>query len=147
MYFRSLGLTEVTSLDTSEECYWQLARLYTLADKFDVRLLKESIIDELFAIGSKPELWPPQPDVVTYIYENTTEQSPLRELMVGWYVWHIDQDWYTLSGSRAFLADTPMFAADVAIAMSRKAEDPSLKSPISSEPFSYYEDRAKSLGD
>ena len=146
LYSKSFGLTKAVSLETSNERYWQLARLNTLADKFDVGLLKNSIIDKLFASNTKHTLWPPQPPVVAYIYENTTEQSSLRVLMVGWYVWHIDQGWYTFSDTPATLAGIPMFAAELAIAMSRKVEDPSLESPFCSQPSSYYEDCSKKSG-
>lgn len=144
LYFKSLSLTKAVCVGTSEERYLQLARLNTLADKFDIRLLSNAIINELFALKYSSKSWSPQKAVVAYIYENTTETSSLRKLMVGWFVWHIDPEWFTFSESLQFLANTPMFAADLAIAMSRKAADPSLRSPFSSKPSSYYEDRSKS---
>ena len=143
LYFKSLGLVKAVCSVTSNERYWQLARLNTLADKFDVGLLKNSIVDKLFASNTKHTLWPPQPPVVAYIYENTTETSSLRKLMVGWYGWHIKQEWYTSSDTPATLAGIPRFAADLAIAMSRKVEDPTLRSPFCSQPSSYYEDCSK----
>ena len=147
LYFKTLRLTKAVNSETAEERYWQLAILDTLADKFDVGILKNAIIDELFALDENSNAYPPSMRVVAYIYENTTETSSFRKLMVGWYVWRIDPVWYTTSDSRAFLADTPMFAADLAIAMSRKAEDPSLESPFCSQPSSYYENHSKILGD
>ena len=147
LYSRSFSLTDDVSFESADERYWQLARLNTLADKFDIGLLKNSIIDELFATRRTPEVWPPQPPVIAYIYENTTETSSLRKLMVGWYVWQIDPAWYTSSDTPAILEHIPMFAADVAIAMSRKAEDPNLKNPFCSKPSTYYEDGSKSSED
>ncbi len=143
MYFKSLGLTKAVCPKTSDERYWQLAKLNTLADKFDVGLLKNSIIDELFALKMTPNVTPPQPPVIAYIYENTTETSFLRKLIVGWYAWHIEYDWFTFSGTPAVLENTPMFAADLAIAMSQRVQNPSLKSPFCSEPSSYYEDHPR----
>ena len=147
LYSKSFGLTKAVSLETSDERYLQLARLNTLADKFDVRLLNNAIIDDIFALNAASGAWPPQLPVIAYIYDNTTEQSSLRVLMVGWYVWHIDQGWYTLSDTPATLAGIPMFAADLAVAMSRRLQDSSLKSPFESKPSSYYQDRPKSSGD
>ena len=139
LYFNSLGLTKGVYSDTWGKRYWQLARLNTLADKFDVGLLKNSIIDELFALQITPGARPPQPPVIGYIYENTTETSSLRKLIVGWYAWHIKFDWYTASGTPACLEGTPMFATDLAIAMSQRVQDPNLKSPFWSKPSSHYE--------
>ena len=147
LYFKSSGLIKAVCSETSNERYWQLARLNTLADKFDVRLLNNAIIDDLFTLNVASEAVPPQLPVIAYIYENTTEKSSLRELMVGWYVWHIDEGWYTWRDTRALLAEIPMFAADLAIAMSRKAQDSSLKSPFESKPSSYYQDPPKNSGD
>ena len=142
LYFESLDLTKGACLETWHECCWQLARLNTFADKFDVGLLKNSIIDELFALRMTAGR-APQPLVVAHIYDNTTETSSLRKLIVGWYAWHVKYDWYTLSGTPAILEDIPKFAADLAIAMRRRVQDPNLKSPFSSEPSSYYEDAPK----
>ena len=147
LYFKSLGLTKAINSESSDERYWQLARLNTLADKFDVRLLKNSIIDELFALNMTPDVWSPQPPVVAYIYENTTEISSLRKLIVEWYVWQIDHDWYTFSGTPAILEDIPKFAADLAIAMSRRVRKSKSKSPFCSNPSNYYEDHSWTFGD
>ena len=142
LYFASLGLTEGVCSETWDKCYWQLARLNTLADKFDVGLLKDPIIDELFALRMTAGR-PPQPLVVAYIYDNTTETSSLRKLIVGWYAWHAKYDWYTFSDTPAILEDIPKFAADLAIAMRRRVQDLNLTSPFSSEPSCYYEDAPK----
>ncbi|KAK0515911.1 hypothetical protein JMJ35_001945 [Cladonia borealis] len=146
LYFKSIGLTKGVSPETWDECSLQLARLNTLADKFDVGLLKNSIIDELFALA-KIAAWLPETPVIAYIYENTTETSSLRKLIVEWHVWQIDYDWYTHSDTRADLKTMPAFVADLAIAMSRRVQDPSLESPFHSDPSSYYEDRSTTSGD
>ena len=138
LYFKSIALAKGVCRETRDARYWQLARLNTLADKFDVGLLKNSIIDELFALKRQTSS-PPQPPVVAYIYENTTQTSSLRKLIVGWYVWHIKYDWYTASGTPACLEGTPTFATDLAIAMSQRVQDPNLKSPFWSKPSSHYE--------
>ena len=146
LYFRSLGLIKAVCSKTSNERFWQLARLSTLADKFNVEHLKNSIIDESFAMRKNSNVVPPTLLVIAYIYENTTETSSLRKLMVGWYAWHIKQEWYTRSGTPAHLERVPMFAADLAIAMNRRVHDSSLKSPFFAEPSSYYEDQSKRSG-
>ena len=148
LYFRSLSLTkDVCSESAEDERYWQLARLNTLADKFGVGSLKNAIIDEMFARNENQDAYLPSVPVVAYIYENTTNKSPLRKLFVAWFVWHIDYDWYTSSDIPETLEEVPMFAADLAIAMSLKMKDPSLESPFCSQPSSYYENHSKILGD
>ena len=147
LYYNSLGLTKGVCSETWNERYWQLARLNTFADKFDVGLLKNSIIDELFALAPKSDAIPPQPSVIAYIYENTTQTSSLRKLIVAWYAWHINRNWYTTSGALACLENTPTFAADLAIALSQRVHDPNLKNPfLCSESSSYYEDDSKGGG-
>ncbi len=143
LYFKSLGLTKAVCSETSAERYWQLARLNTLADKFDVGLLKNSIIDELFVLYSTPDASPPQPPVIAYIYENTTETASLRKLIVGWYAWHIDYNWYTASDTPAVLENIPRFAADLAIATKRRVQNPSSQSTFCSAPSKYYENHSR----
>lgn len=146
LYCEYLSLTKAVCLETSNECYWQLARLNTLADKFDVGLLRNLIIDELFAISTAPKVWPPQPPVIAYIYENTTDKSSVRKLFVAWFVWHIDLEWFTCNDTAEALEEIPMFAADLAIAMGRRVKDPSLKNPFCSDPSSCYEDHSGKSG-
>ena len=145
LYFRSLGLTKGVSVETWDERYWQLARLNTLADKFNVGLLKNAIIDELFALRKIAPM-PPQSPVIGYIYENTTRASSLRKLIVGWYAWHINFTWYTSSSAPECFEDTPTFAADLAIALSQRVHDSNVRSPFCSEPSSYYEGDQKKRG-
>ena len=147
LYFKSLGLTKGISPETCEERYWQLANMNTLADKFDVGLLKNSIIDEFFAESKQPDSWIPGPLAIGYIYENTTESSSLRKLMVDIYVWQTNYEFHTRRDVRAGLEIIPTFAADFAIALSRRVQDPSLESPFDSDPSSYYEYRSKASGD
>ena len=132
---------------TWDERSWQLVRLNTFADKFDVEVLKNSIIDEFFMGSKQLDGWSPETPVIAYIYENTTEPSSLRKLIVDWYVWQIDHDWYTDSGTRAALDMIPTFVTDLAIAMSRRVHNPSLKNPFNSDPSSYYEDHSTTSGD
>ena len=147
LYSKSLGLTKGVSLETWDERHWQLVRLNTFADKFDVDLLKNSIIDEMFMGSNQLDSCLPDPPMIEYIYENTTAKSSLRKLIVEIYVWQIDYDWYTRSDSRAALDVIPTFVTDLAIAMSRRVQDPSLESPFDSDPSSYYEYRSKASGD
>ena len=56
---------------TADTRYWQLAKLNTLADKYDIIGLSNNIIDQLYILQSKDV--PPQLSVANYVYDNTTE--------------------------------------------------------------------------
>ena len=60
LYFKSLSLTKGVSPETWDERYWQLVRLNTFADKFDVEVLKNSIIDEFFMGSKQLDGWSPE---------------------------------------------------------------------------------------
>lgn len=71
---------------TAPDRIMELAKLYTLADRYDVVRLKHNIIDRIYEIGqcSPPDYAPPH-DVIRYVYENSTRLSCFRKLMVAWY--------------------------------------------------------------
>lgn len=70
LYSRKLGLKRPVSDETSDECYMQLAKLNTLADKYDIYLLKNDIVDELFHLQKPPrDFKPPPTSVVAYILQ------------------------------------------------------------------------------
>ena len=117
LYTREFKLTVPVSSETSEECYMQLAELNTLADKYDIYLLKNRIVDELFDLTKSPRnIKPPQLSVVAYVYDNTTEGSSFRKLMVAWYAHRIDFAWYDKGINGDQLANVSQdFAIDLAM--------------------------------
>lgn len=117
LYTRKLELTFPVSDETSEECYMQLAKLNTLADKYDIYLLKNCIVDELYDLTKKPKnTKPPQMPVIEYIYDNTTNGSSFRKLIVAWYAYLIDFSWYEKDIIKDQLAKVSQdFAIDLAM--------------------------------
>ena len=111
---------QLSSSERSDEHYLQLARLYVLADKLQVCTLKDEIIRELFQIRKSNKLQPPSMSVVTYVFENTMENSAFRRLIVAWYVWHIDMKWYNYDTTAAEIAQVPSFAAALAICLAKR---------------------------
>lgn len=73
---------------TANTRFWQLAKLNTLADKYNIIGLTNDIVDQLYIMRSKGV--PPQLPVAAYIYGNTTENSSFRKLLIAWYSWEID---------------------------------------------------------
>lgn len=78
-------------------------------------------------------------DVVTYVYENTTEKSSFRKLMVAWYVWKIDYKWYKQASIRDIILELPEFAADLAIALALRAGFTTEKNPLTGSSSDYHE--------
>ena len=122
LYTQKLELSDPITAEASSECYWQLAKLNTLADKYDITTLKNLIVDKLFELYVPPKnVKPPQMDVITYVYNNTTEKSSFRKLIVAWYAWNIDFKWYKDDNTRDIILKLPEFTADLAIALALRA--------------------------
>ena len=109
--------------------FWQLARLNTLADKFDIVTLRNLIVSQfyvLFKNDKVPRLQPPI-DLVEYVYNNSSKRCALRDLLAAVYCWKIDYNWYSEVGVKDKLSSIPAFGGDIAIAMAQRVllnEDP-----------------------
>lgn len=121
---------------TAKMRYWQLAKLNTLADKFNIIGLSNNIIDQLYILRSKN--YTPSLEVAAYVYDNTTENSSFRKLLVAWYAWEIKMEWYQDPSAREFLLKVPEMAVDLAIAFGIKASDPAQKRPFKCDKSTYY---------
>ena len=132
LYTKQIELTIPVSKETSAACYMQLAKLNTLADKYDIYLLKNQIVDELFGLENGPnKMRPPQVPIVKYVYENTTTGSSFRKLMVAWHAFHIDFTWYDKETTRALLAETHQdFAIDLVMELGARQAHSDRSSPF-----------------
>lgn len=141
LYTGKYELTVPVSVETSAECYMQLAKLNTLADKYDIYILKNHIVDELFDLTKSPRnIKPPQLPVVAYVYENTTEESSFRKLMVAWFAYCIDLKWYEGKATRVGLAKVSQdFAIDLAMALGVRIKHPHQISPFTLPSSVYHE--------
>ncbi|KAL9073492.1 MAG: hypothetical protein Q9161_002913 [Pseudevernia consocians] len=141
LYTRKFELTTPVSKKTSQECYMQLAMLNTLADKYDIFLLKNHIVDELFDLTKElRNFQPPLIPVVAYVYNNTTERSSFRKLMVAWYAFGIELKWYELDHTKILLAEASQeFAIDLVVALAAKLEYPERRPPFTLPSSSYHE--------
>ncbi len=122
-----------------DQRYMELAKLYVLADKYDVSRLKNGIIDQLFELH-EASCRPPSHHVVTYVYNNSTMKSSFRKLLVGWAAWHIDFGWFSKESTPECLLEVPEYAADLAIALGKRLHRPALQSPFTKGRSFYYED-------
>lgn len=141
LYTRKFELTFPVSSETSRECYMQLAKLNTLADKYDIYLLKNQIVDELFDLTKPPRNFkPPHISVVADVFNNTTEGSSFRKLLVAWYAYNIDLEWYDFDTTKATLAKASQeFAIDLVVALGVRQKYPERPSPLTLPSSVYHE--------
>lgn len=145
LYTQKLELSDPITEETSSECYWQLAKLNTLADKYDITTLKNLIVDKLFELSVPPKyVSPPQMDVITYVYQNTTEKSSFRKLLVAWYTWNIDFKWYRGDNTRDVILKLPEFTADLAISLALRTEYNAIN-PLEGRSSNYHEKPAEEV--
>jgi len=146
LYSKEYQLPEIEERSNSQKCYVALARLNTLGEKYQIIGLKNNIIRKLFQIGWDT-LIIPGVTTVAYVYENTSQGSSFRKLLVDWYSWRTKSDWFSRVGTRSVLAKTPEFAADLAIALFQRVEDPT-GNPLYGDRSKYYEVlESEDLGD
>lgn len=141
LYTKKFGLIFPICEKTSAECYMQLARLNTLADKYDMYQLKNDIVDDLFDLSKSPRnILPPQMPVVKYVYNNTTAESSFRKLLVAWYVYGVDGAWYSWETTRDQIACVSQdFAVDLAIAIGIKQHNPKKRNPSTLPSSTFHE--------
>lgn len=135
LYGQDYELAPNTDAPNTAKCYMQLAKLYVFADKYNVNRLHNQIIDKLFEMKAKDGS-PPQLPLVMFVYQNTTEGASFRKLIVGYYVFHVDMDWYLEDHSKKLIA-MPEFSADLAFAFARRTAN-KYKSPFLEPSSEYY---------
>lgn len=147
LYTKRLDLTVPVSAETSRECYMQLAKLNTIAEKYSIYLLKNDIVDEPFDLKwSSKNIRPPQIPVIKHVYDNTPAQSSFRKLMVAWCTYHINFAWYEDDARREVLASISQdFAIDLTLALGIRQKYPDRNSPFTLKREKFYETAAKEM--
>ena len=121
--------------------FMNLVTVYAVAEKYSIVLLKNELINQLIDFKKiKPMPKPPPTKVVSYAYSTTPATSPLRQLLVAWYTWHIDLSFYTYDSTPEILSSMPDFAADVACSLGSKLKGVVKSSPFDGDPTIYHED-------
>ena len=95
LYTKNYGLSDYATTATADICFQQLAQLHVFADKYDISKLKNFVIDTFFELRDNCNFIP-LPNVVTYVYDNSTKQSSFRRLLVAWYTIYKSLNWYDL---------------------------------------------------
>ena len=103
--------------------HWQLARLYALADKYDIVTLRNDIVDNFFTISNTPKAvhkQRPGLELINYIYTNSSKRCALRDLLAAACCWRAPYSWYGTFAARDHLDSIPGLAVDIVIAMAQK---------------------------
>ena len=144
LYTKHFQLVKPTSTVTQEECYMQLATLNTLAEKYNIVALKNQIVDELFTLTEHRDFnTPPQRPVISYVYNNTSEGSYFRKILVAWYTWMIDFTWYGKDVSTQVLQSIPDFATDLSKSLGLRIAHPKKTNPLLSSSSAFHETPAE----
>ena len=137
----------ISAFDTEEhanERFQQLARLNTLAEKYHIKALSQNIITRMWEPHLKKRRIPPYPprmSLVAYVYNNTSERSPFRKMMVAWYTWGIPMRWYEDEETRdSLLYISQEFSVDLVIALGQKNAFPDRQRPFDVPKELYCED-------
>lgn len=142
-------LSPYNSRENATDRYWELAKLNVLADKYDITKLKNDIIDQLYDDRNteKKNAFPPPFSVVVYIYDDTSERSAFRKLMIAWLTWHLNTDLFDSPNTKALLLENGEFAADLAIALGQRVGQPDRKNAFACDRAIYYEDSTQHMKD
>ena len=132
LYTDKYQLTPCDSHENATDRYWELAKLNLLADKYDMKKLKNNIIDKVYDDlnhnGSFNCPFQPPFSVISFTYDNTSEHSSFRKLMMAWLVWHSGDEHYRGNEIHTLLLDNSELAADLAMGLGNrfclKASDP-----------------------
>lgn len=145
LYRSSYDLSSFETEKDANQRYFELARLNTLADKYDIPHLTNSIVDRIWDANPKSRsrgsnFYPPRVSLVTYVYENTTGKSSFRKLMVAWYAWELPLHWYDVDETKEALTDVSHeFALDLVVALAQRLQFPDRTSPFAWDRFVFHE--------
>ena len=143
LYTKTYTISPFDSEEHANERFHQLARLNTLADKYQIYALRRTIISRMrepHMESWKIPPFPPRMSVVAYVYDNTSERSDFRKMMVEWYTWGIPMRWYEVKETRDdLLSVSKDFSVDLAIALGQKIAFPNRQCPFRSN-WAHHED-------
>lgn len=156
LYRSSYDLSSFETEENANQRFFQLAKLNTLADKYDIPHLTNDIIDRIW--DANPEIrsrrshtFAPRVSLVAYVYDNTNQTSSFRKLMVAWYAWEVPLRWYEADETKEELADISHdFALDLVVAFAQQKRSPDQTSPFTWDRFIYYKEaleRPERIGD
>ncbi|KAL8981755.1 MAG: hypothetical protein Q9205_003551 [Flavoplaca limonia] len=134
LYSRDFKISPVGNTQCTNARYLELIRLYVLADKFNIPLLKNHIMGLLFETIKLPngafrdlisqdlDIRPPV-SVLRLIYTNTPKGSPVRKFIAAFFVWHTSVIRYEEEACWGKMSEIPDFTIDIAINLAKRVDN------------------------
>ena len=150
LYTKECEITPAEQCKTPEDRPLQLVQIYILADKYGISPLNDYIMDLLlkeFDLDRRISYLSSRPNVCTLrlTYQNTIPGSCLRKLFAAFFVWHMPGTiWAEIPEYKEVLADTPEFAADLAIEFGLRTSQTFSRSPLEYSRHRFYKNTALS---
>ncbi|KAL9033026.1 MAG: hypothetical protein Q9180_006168 [Flavoplaca navasiana] len=134
LYRRKFTISPVGDALCTKQRYQQLVRVYIVADKFDIPLLKDHVIVLFFDSIRYPngQFRPqttahhdfcPRTDIVKLVYTNTAKGSPLRKFLAAFYAWHYATTVFEGDTFWDFFSDNLDFIKDVSMNLAQRANN------------------------
>ena len=115
--------------------YDSLFKLYIFADQYSLLSLMNDLMKvmcEKFPIripSQKTVIQLPDIRMVSYAWSHTTDDSPLRKVLVYLFIYHVNRDFFQKAENKAKLAQMKDLALDLVPAYSRRITHPNEKCP------------------
>ena len=115
------------------------AALYSFAEKYDVKDLKQGMTR---ALHERLKGSPQCTNVlgISKIWDVTGKESGLRKLLLDYFVWGIDLEWFSWPSILEWLEESPQVAADLVKTFAAVKDQDDNVNPLQQEPSSYYYD-------
>ena len=92
--------------------YSEGIQLYCLAEKYDLSALKHKIYRAFYRETNETKM-PPACSDTSYLYENTSAGSPLRQLYAEWWMSHVNLESFEKADIQKWLSGQPDLTHDL----------------------------------
>ncbi len=132
VYTKSLSLPSIDTAGETASRYLILARLFVLADKLQVPVLKKESITIMYRSVCCAK-WIPKAEVIQYACDQAQRNCGLRRLLVAVYVWRASYTWYDGDGCANDLSKLGDFSVELAVGLARRISHPERQSPFAGD--------------
>jgi len=129
VYTRALNLSSYETEAETEAHYLALARLFVLADKLQIPMLKTLTVLTMYESVDKAK-WVPPLEVIGHVYANSHRRCGLRRLLVDSYIWRLDYEWYDTDTTVDTLLPVDEFTAELAVGLAQRISHPERLDPF-----------------
>lgn len=93
--------------------YMQPVQLFALADRYDVRSLRNLLVSQMFALLKQENLQSLEIQTFVYAYEHTSPNSSIRKLLADYLAWVVDKSSFKPAIFQAWLQGYPDISVDL----------------------------------